>query len=129
MRWQAAPACACRQRVNLSGLSSWKPGATENLSWVEMCQVLQELLGAGEGGLLLGHPDRMRNEAALKPEELASALLDLITNPQERRRLGDNCRRISEEFLWRHKIQEYEESYRRTLEQFHHGQHGSQPIP
>ena len=91
--------------------------------------VLQELLGAGEGGLLLGQADRTRNEAALKPEELASALLHLITNPQECLRLGENCRRISEDFLWRHKIQAYEESYRQTLEQFHHGQHGNQPIP
>jgi glycosyltransferase involved in cell wall biosynthesis len=78
--------------------------------------VLQELLGAGEGGLLLGQPNRTRNEAALKPEKLATALLDLIADPQECRRLGENCRLVSEKFLWRDTIQRYEKSYRRTLE-------------
>jgi glycosyltransferase involved in cell wall biosynthesis len=90
--------------------------------------VLQELLGAGEGGLLLGQRDRTRNEAALKPEELAGALLGLITNPQECRRLGENCRLVSEEFLWRHKIEGYEKSYEQTLDQFKHGERNDQPI-
>jgi glycosyltransferase involved in cell wall biosynthesis len=90
--------------------------------------VLQELLGAREGGLLLGRPNRTRNEAVLKPEELAVALLDLIADPQECRRLGENCQLVSEEFLWRDTIQRYEKSYRLTLEQFNHGELNNQPI-
>jgi glycosyltransferase involved in cell wall biosynthesis len=90
--------------------------------------VLQELLGAGEGALLLGQLDRTRNEAALKPKELAAALLDLIADPQECRRLGENCRLVSEEFLWRDTIKRYEKSYERTLDRFKHGERSNQPI-
>jgi glycosyltransferase involved in cell wall biosynthesis len=84
--------------------------------------VLQELLGAGDAALLLGKPDPIRNEAALAPEELAAALLDLITDSSECRRVGENCRLVSEEFIWPRRIQRYEQSYRLTLDRYKNGE-------
>jgi glycosyltransferase involved in cell wall biosynthesis len=80
--------------------------------------VLQELLGPGNAALLLGKPDSIRNEATLGPEDLADALLDLITNLPECRRLGENCRLVSEEFIWPRRIQRYEQSYRVALDRY-----------
>ena len=90
--------------------------------------VLQELLRAGEAALLVGQLDPTRNKAALSPTELAVALLVLIADPQECRRLGENCQLVSEELLWRDTIQRYEKSYELTLDRFKHGQRSNQPI-
>jgi glycosyltransferase involved in cell wall biosynthesis len=84
--------------------------------------VLQELLGPGDAALLLGKPDPIRNQATLGPEDLAAALLDLITDLPECRRLGENCRLVSEEFIWPRRIQRYEQSYRVTLDRYKNGE-------
>lgn len=84
--------------------------------------VLQELLGAGDAALLLGKPDPIRNEATLEPQDLADALLGLITDLQECRRLGENCRLVSKEFIWPRRIQPFEQSYWLTLDRNENGE-------
>ncbi len=84
--------------------------------------VLQELLGARDAALLLGKPDPIRNEATLGPEDLAYALLNLVTDFRECRRLGENCRLVSEEFIWPRRIQLSEQSYWLTLDRYKNGE-------
>jgi hypothetical protein len=84
--------------------------------------VLQELLGTRDAALLLGKPDPIRNEATLGPEDLADALLDLVADLRKCRRLGENCRLVSEEFIWSRKIQLSEQSYWLTLDRYKNGE-------
>ena len=67
-------------------------------------------------GLLLGTADDSRNRTALKADELASALLGLLSNPAECWRLGENCRRVSNNFIWPLIVQRFEEAYYRSLD-------------
>jgi glycosyltransferase involved in cell wall biosynthesis len=80
--------------------------------------VLEELLHNGVAALLVGVPDNMLNRAALTPETLAAALLKLLSDPKECRRIGENCRAISEQFLWPHVIKGFEASYYQAVEDF-----------
>ena len=77
--------------------------------------VLCELLEDGAAGLLVGTPDHARNCAALNPDELARALLGLLSDSAECRRLGENCRRISNHFVWPQVVQRFEEAYYQAL--------------
>jgi glycosyltransferase involved in cell wall biosynthesis len=81
--------------------------------------VLRELLGKDDAGLLLGTPDENTNSATLGPDELASALLKLIANPDECRRLGENCRRVSDRFIWPRIVERFEASYYQALNHSH----------
>ena len=62
--------------------------------------VLEELLGDAVAAVPVGIPDEAHNRATLGRKALASALLKLFSNPQERRRIGENCRAVSQQFLW-----------------------------
>lgn len=77
--------------------------------------VLRELLEDGGAGLLLGRSDDSRNWVALDADELAVGLLGLLSNPAQCRRLGDNCRRVSEQFVWPRVVTRFEEAYRKAL--------------
>jgi len=80
--------------------------------------VLEELLGDGVAAVLVGVPDEARNKAVLSPEALASALLRLISDFQECRRIGENCHRVSERFLWPRVVKRFEASYCQAVEIF-----------
>jgi glycosyltransferase involved in cell wall biosynthesis len=80
--------------------------------------VLEELLGDGVAAVLVGVPDEARNKAVLSPETLASALLRLISDFQECRRIGENCHRVSERFLWPRVVKRFEASYCQAVEIF-----------
>ena len=84
--------------------------------------VLQELLGTRDAALLLGRADPIRNKATLGPEDLADALLDLVADLRKCRRLGENCRLVSEGFIWPHRIQLSEQSYWLTLDRYKNGE-------
>jgi glycosyltransferase involved in cell wall biosynthesis len=79
--------------------------------------VLQELWKGGEAGLMLGTPDRAHNRAELGPQDLASALLKLFSDPAECQRLGDNLRKVSEQFVWPRIVERFEASYYKALSQ------------
>ena len=78
--------------------------------------VLQELLNDGAAALLLGVPDEGRNRAMLSPEALAAALVKLLSDPKECHRIGENCRAVSEQFLWPRVVKRFEASYYQALE-------------
>jgi glycosyltransferase involved in cell wall biosynthesis len=87
--------------------------------------VLEELLHNGVAALLVGVPDDVCNSTSLRPETLATALLKLLSDPKECRRIGENCRAVSEQFLWPRVIGRFEESYYRALEDFENHSIGS----
>ena len=80
--------------------------------------VLEELLHDGVAAVLVGVPDDARNRAILSPEALAGALLKLLADPKECQRIGENCRAVSEQFLWPHVIKRFEASYYQAVEDF-----------
>jgi glycosyltransferase involved in cell wall biosynthesis len=80
--------------------------------------VLEELLHDGVAAVLVGVPDEAHNRATLPPEALASALLKLLSNPEECRRIGENCRAVSERFLWPLVIKRFEASHCQAIEDF-----------
>jgi glycosyltransferase involved in cell wall biosynthesis len=80
--------------------------------------VLRELWNDGQAGLMVGSPDDRYNRAKLGPAELAEAVLRLLSDPQECRRLGENLRKISEQFVWPLIVERFEDSYYQALEAF-----------
>jgi glycosyltransferase involved in cell wall biosynthesis len=80
--------------------------------------VLEELLHDGVAAVLLGVPDDAHNRAILTPEVLAGGLLKLLADPKERQRIGENCRAVSEQFLWPHVIKRFEVSYYQAVGEF-----------
>jgi glycosyltransferase involved in cell wall biosynthesis len=79
--------------------------------------VLEELLGTGKAGLLLGLPNRSTNSCELEVKELRDGILHLLSDPTECRRLGKACRQVSDEFVWPRIVQRFEEAYSEVLEQ------------
>jgi glycosyltransferase involved in cell wall biosynthesis len=73
--------------------------------------VLRELLNDGAAALLLGVPDEARNMAVLSAEALAAALLELLDDPKACHRIGENCRAVSEQYLWPDIVKRFEASY------------------
>jgi glycosyltransferase involved in cell wall biosynthesis len=80
--------------------------------------VLQELLNDGAAALLLGVPDEAHNRATLSPESLAAGLLKLLSDPKECHRIGENCRAVSEQFLWPRVVKRFEATYCQALNGF-----------
>jgi glycosyltransferase involved in cell wall biosynthesis len=78
--------------------------------------VLEELLENGRAGLLLGTPSARRNAVDITAEELAASLYRLLNSPDECARLGQNCRRVSEKFVWPQIVKKFEAAYRAALE-------------
>ena len=89
-----------------------KPAVGRNVA------VLQELLNDGAAALLVGVPDEARNRAMLSPEVLATALLKLLSDPKECHRIGENCRTVSEQFLWPRAVKRFEASYYQAVDDF-----------
>jgi glycosyltransferase involved in cell wall biosynthesis len=112
----AACTCLCVPSVAESfGLVFMEAGRYGKPVVARNVAVLRELLGKDEAGLLLGTPDENTNSAALSPDELATALLKLIADPDTCRRLGENCRRVSAKFIWPLIVERFEASYYQAL--------------
>ena len=78
--------------------------------------VLRELFDDGAAALLLGVPDEARNRATLSAEVLAAALLKLLSDPKNCQRIGENCRAVSEQFLWPRVVKRFEASYYQAVD-------------
>jgi len=89
--------------------------------------VLEELLHDGVAAVLVGVPDAAHNRAILSPESLAAALLKLLSNPEECQRIGENCRAVSEQFLWSCVVKRFETSYYQAVEDFGNQAIGKHP--
>jgi glycosyltransferase involved in cell wall biosynthesis len=76
--------------------------------------VLEELLEGGKAGLLVGHANPAKNENRLEPEELSDQILNLIQNPRLAAQIGEECRRVSGEFIWSKIVEKFEHAYSRS---------------
>lgn len=77
--------------------------------------VMQELLNDGEAGLLAGTMNRQTNSNRLLPGELAEAILCLLRDPELQARIGQACRRCSDNFTWQRVAARFEQGYQRVL--------------
>lgn len=115
----AACSCLCVPSVGESfGLIFMEAGRYAKPVIGRKVAVLQELWDGGEAGLMVGIPDHAQNRAELDPEELATALLKLLSDENECKRLGNNLQKISEQFVWSRIVERFEASYHETLKAF-----------
>lgn len=77
--------------------------------------VLQELLGNGTAGLLLGAENPCNHQVDLQPSQLARALINLIRDKEKQKVLGENSFRVSDSFTWNKVIRKIEAAYRNTM--------------
>jgi glycosyltransferase involved in cell wall biosynthesis len=115
----AACTCLCVPSVGESfGLVYMEAGRYGKPVVGRKVAVLEELLHDGVAAVLVGVPDAARNRAILSPEALAASLLKLLSNPKECQRIGENCRAVSEQFLWPRAVKRFEASYNQAVEDF-----------
>ena len=115
----AACTCLCVPSVGESfGLVYMEAGRYGKPAVGRKVAVLEELLHDGVAAVLLGVPDDAHNRAILTPEALAAGLLRLLADSKECERIGENCRAVSEQFLWPHVIKRFEASYYQAVEDF-----------
>jgi glycosyltransferase involved in cell wall biosynthesis len=113
----AACTCLCVPSVGESfGLVYMEAGRYAKPVVARRLPVLEELLENGRAGLLIGTQNTKENAVDLTAEELAASLYQLLNSPEQRRRLGQNCRRVSEEFIWDKVVKRFEAAYRTALD-------------
>jgi glycosyltransferase involved in cell wall biosynthesis len=77
--------------------------------------VLAELLQRHDAILLVGGAVGAQHTVALDPQDLAQALLNLLTDPPTVQRLGHNAYHASGEFIWSRVVQRFEAAYRHAI--------------
>jgi glycosyltransferase involved in cell wall biosynthesis len=121
LKHDALAACTCLcvpSEAESFGLVFMEAGRYGKPAIGRKVAVLQELLNDGAAAVLLGVPDEARNRAMLSPEVLAAGLLKLLSDPTECHRIGENCRAVSEQFLWPRVVKRFEASYKKAVEDF-----------
>ena len=121
LKHDALAACTCLcvpSEAESFGLVFMEAGRYGKPAIGRKVAVLQELLKDGAAAVLLGVPHEARNRAMLSPEVLAAGLLELISDPKECQRIGENCRAVSEQFLWPRVVKRFEASYYQAVDDF-----------
>ena len=121
LKHDALAACTCLcvpSEAESFGLVFMEAGRYGKPAIGRKVAVLQELLKDGAAAVLLGVPDEARNRAKLNPEVLAAGLLELLSDPKECQRIGENCRAVSEQFLWPRVVKRFEVSYYQAVDDF-----------
>jgi len=112
----AACTCLCVPSMGESfGLVFMETGRYAKPVVARRLPVLEELFENGRAALLVGTPDRRRNIVDVTAEELAASLYQLLNSPRECARLGQNCRRVSDKFVWPEVVKRFETAYRAAL--------------
>jgi glycosyltransferase involved in cell wall biosynthesis len=112
----AACTCLCVPSVGESfGLVYMEAGRYGKPVVARRLPALEELLENGRAGLLVGTPNRKRNAVDVTADELAASLYQLLNSPEEGARLGENCRRVSEKFVWPRVVKNFEAAYEGAL--------------
>jgi glycosyltransferase involved in cell wall biosynthesis len=112
----AACTCLCVPSVGESfGLVYMEAGRYSKPVVARRLPVLEELLENGRAGLLIGTQNTKENAVDLTADELAARLYQLLNSPEECVRLGENCRRVSEKFVWPEVVKRFEAAYRSAL--------------
>lgn len=120
MKHDALAACTCLCVPSMGesfGLVYMEAGRYGKPVVARRLPVLEELLENGRAGLLVGTPDKKRNVVDLRAEELAASLYQLLNSPEECARLGRNCRRVSDKFVWSQIVKNFEAVYETALAQ------------
>ena len=113
----AACTCLCVPSIGESfGLVYMEAGRYAKPVVARRLPVLEELLENGRAGLLLGKQNTKENSVDLTAKELAASLQQLLNSPEDRLRLGENCRRVSEKFVWEKATKRFEAAYQRALD-------------
>jgi glycosyltransferase involved in cell wall biosynthesis len=73
--------------------------------------VLDELLGAEGAAILLGKPGAADNRVEISADNLAVEMERLLSNADERMRLGNSAFRVSRKFLWANIATRFERAY------------------
>jgi glycosyltransferase involved in cell wall biosynthesis len=121
LKHDALAACTCLcvpSEAESFGLVFMEAGRYGKPAIGRKVAVLQELLEDGAAAVLLGVPDEARNRATLSPEVLAAGLLELLSDPKECHRIGENCRAVSEQFVWPRVVKRFEASYYQAVDDF-----------
>ena len=112
----AACTCLCVPSIGESfGLVYIEAGRYSKPVVARRLPVLEELLENGRAGLLVGTPGTKRNAVDITAEELAANLHHLLNSPEECARLGQNCRRVSDKFIWPEAVKRFEVAYQGAL--------------
>jgi glycosyltransferase involved in cell wall biosynthesis len=112
----AACACLCVPSVGESfGLIYMEAGRYAKPVVARRLPVLEELLDNGRAGLLVGTLNEKKNAVDVTADELAASLYDLLNSPEECARLGQNCRRVSDRFIWPEAVKRFEAAYQEAL--------------
>ena len=112
----AACTCLCVPSVGESfGLVYMEAGRYTKPVIARRLPVLEELFENGRAGLLIGTQNTKENAVDLTAEELAARLYQLLNSPEECTRLGENCRRVSEKFVWPEVVKRFEAAYQSAL--------------
>jgi len=112
----AACTCLCVPSVGESfGLVYMEAGRYSKPVIAKRLPVLEELLENGRAGLLIGRQNAKQNAVDLTAEDLAARLYQLLNSPEECVRLGENCHRVSEKFVWPEIVKRFEAAYRSAL--------------
>jgi len=112
----AACTCLCVPSVGESfGLIYMEAGRYAKPVVARRLPVLEELLENGRAGLLVGTQEATRNAVNVTAGELTSSLYQLLNSPEECVRLGQNCRRVSEKFVWPEVVKRFEYAYEAAL--------------
>ena len=115
----AACTCLCVPSFGESfGLVYMEAGRYAKPVVARRLPVLEELLENGRAGLLVGAPDRKNNVVDISADELAVMLYRLLNAPEECSRLGQNCRRVSERFVWPEVVKRFEAAYETALSDY-----------
>ncbi len=112
----AACTCLCVPSVGESfGLVYMEAGRYAKPVVARRLPVLEELLENGKAGLLVGKVQGNRNCISLTAEELAASLYQLLASPEKCLDLGQNCRRVSDKFVWPQVVKRFEAAYQAAI--------------
>jgi glycosyltransferase involved in cell wall biosynthesis len=112
----AACTCLCVPSVGESfGLVYMEAGRYGKPVVGRRLPVLEELLGKKNAALLLGRAEPELNRVQLDANELANGILQLLEDTALCRQIGENCRQVSESYLWPRVADNFEQAYYRAL--------------
>ncbi len=118
----AACTCLCVPSMGESfGLVFMEAGRYGKPVIARRLPVLEELLENGRAGLLVGIPDVKNNHVSVTVGELADAVSRLLESPALCAELGQNCRRVSDQFVWDQVVKKFEEAYQASQYKKHKG--------
>ena len=112
----AACTCLCVPSEGESfGLVYMEAGRYSKPVIARSLPVLEELLENGKAGMLVGDANPDKNSTNLTPQNLVNSLQRLLSAPDLCKKIGMECERVSDRFIWGRVIKKFEAAYIATL--------------